>query len=134
MKYYKLMTVFDFGKHKGKTLKHVFKIDPSYVDWCLRIVNFFVIEQNSFNQLQDINTKWKVSKDARKSIVSIKSDANSCSSQYSYRSDDIRIYNKQRIAQHPELQGRPEHEAIELIELADDIGCRPEDLTANLDM
>lgn len=28
--------VFQFGKHKGKTLKEVMKRDRGYVHWCIR--------------------------------------------------------------------------------------------------
>ncbi len=28
--------IFNFGKHKGKTVEHVFKIEPNYYDWMMK--------------------------------------------------------------------------------------------------
>ena len=33
--------VFDFGKHKGKTIDQVFLENPKYILWCVKKVEFF---------------------------------------------------------------------------------------------
>ncbi|MEA2096586.1 MAG: hypothetical protein U9P73_07850 [Candidatus Cloacimonadota bacterium] len=132
MNCYKLSTIFSFGKYKGKTLKQVYKKNPSYVDWCLRNVDFFTITQSTLNKLQEINSKWILSIFAQQSVINKVKNQQAFTdyNRYSYQHD----INRWRIAQHPELNYRSEHEAIKLIDLADEIGCEPEDLIANLDM
>ena len=53
MKVYYLTTIFTFGRHKGKTLKQVLKVDFQYIDWCLRNVEDFVIAQSQFGQITE---------------------------------------------------------------------------------
>jgi len=134
MKCYELSTVFNFGKHKGKTLQQVFTIAPSYADWCLKEVSYFVISHKTFNLLKELNPKYFFSSEARNAIVSNetgKQIRTNCNTEYNY--GDLE-FDRWRIAQHPELRYRSEHEAIELLDLSDEIGCEPEDLIANLDM
>jgi len=134
MKRYELKTVFNFGKHKGKSLEQVFCTIPSYVDWCLREVNYFEISYETFNRLKRIKPKYFLSTEAHKSIVSNET-AKQNSYKYNTRYDSGNSeFMRNRIHQHLELQGRSEHEAIGLLDLSDEIGCEPEDLIANLDM
>jgi hypothetical protein len=134
MKRYELKTVFNFGKHKGKTLEQVFCTIPSYVDWCLREVTNFTISQFTFDQLISINPKYYLSPEAKKSIhstVKFNTKHSHDYSRYNYNNHEL---DRWRISKYPELELRPEHEAIDLIQLSDEIGCEPEDLIANLDM
>lgn len=131
MSFFKIDTKHDFGKYKGSTLRQIFLKDPSYIDWCLRVIDYYRIYDETLEALENINPQWSFSKEARKSVGS------DFTPQYNYRNKGRRYiddYDRLRITQHPELEYRPEHEAIELIDLADEIGCEPEDLTANLDM
>jgi hypothetical protein len=134
MKHYELETIFNFGKHKGKTLKQVFCTVPSYIDWCLREVSYFTISQNAFNQLKSIKPKYYLSPEAKRSILSTKKAIHRHSNEYKEYNYNNHELNSWRISQHPELKYRPEHEAIDLIDLSEEIGCEPEDLIANLDM
>jgi hypothetical protein len=134
LKQYELETVFNFGKYKGKPLKQVFCVAPSYIDWCLREVTNFAISQYTFDQLKSSKPKYYLSPEAKKYLLTSKKVNHKHSndySRYNYNNNDLNCW---RISQHPELQDRSEHEAIELIDLADEIGCEPEDLIANLDM
>ena len=46
MKVYRLSTIFTFGWHKGKTLEQVLKNDFQYIDWCLREIKDFVVDDS----------------------------------------------------------------------------------------
>lgn len=56
--YYKLDSKFPFGKHKGNLLKHVYKCDPNYVEWCLLNADSFCIEKETIRKLGNIRP-WK---------------------------------------------------------------------------
>lgn len=51
MKFYDLETVFTFGKFKGKTLREVFEIQPSYVEWCCINLDHFYIDIGKLESL-----------------------------------------------------------------------------------
>ena len=115
---------------KGKTLEQVYKSDPSYVDWCLREIEYFAINWNTFNQLKMIQTKWFLSKNACESIISDIKMKN-----YSFIDDFSKHeFNQWRKNQHDVLRYRDDFDASRILDLADEIGCEPEDLIANLDM
>jgi len=40
--------VFTFGKHKGKVLRDVLNEEPSYVWWCIRKFEWFVVSDQLF--------------------------------------------------------------------------------------
>jgi hypothetical protein len=39
--------VLEFGKHKGKTVAEVFKIDPNYIHWALQNIPTFKLNRNA---------------------------------------------------------------------------------------
>lgn len=47
----KLNDVFEFGKHKGKTLKNVLAENAYYVVWCICNIPNFTIEQPYHDRL-----------------------------------------------------------------------------------
>jgi hypothetical protein len=63
MKNYELDSIFSFGKHHGEILSKVFINDPSYVDWCIKKLNHFSIEEDVFDKLLLINPKYQFSRE-----------------------------------------------------------------------
>ena len=43
MKLYNLHTIFDFGRHKGKSIQDIVKKDYSYLSWCIENVEWFAL-------------------------------------------------------------------------------------------
>jgi hypothetical protein len=54
----------DFGKHKGKTLQEVFEDNPGYIDWCLKNVGFFEVDEETLDDLEKLNPGFRFSKKA----------------------------------------------------------------------
>ena len=134
MKFYHTNTKFTFGKHKNKTLAQIYKSQPGYVDWCLRKLDHFAIDWDTFNQLKKIQPKWFLSKEARNAIMT-HVDKNFTTSNHEHFDDfSNQEFNRWRKNQHPVLCDRSDSDAERIMDLADIIGCDPEDLTANLDM
>ncbi len=48
-----ILSVFDFGKHKGQSLKHVAMIDPLYIEWCCREVDRFSPSNEIIDELSE---------------------------------------------------------------------------------
>jgi hypothetical protein len=44
-KVFKPESIFDFGKHRGKTLEEVFQCQPYYILWCLRNIDTFLLHE-----------------------------------------------------------------------------------------
>lgn len=42
-KFFNLDGVLDFGKYEGEALQNVIKVDPTYVVWCIRNIEGFLI-------------------------------------------------------------------------------------------
>lgn len=54
MRNYKLYNwekLFDFGQHKGQSVKDVFEKSPSYISWCFQKVEWFCIPDEIFEKL-----------------------------------------------------------------------------------
>lgn len=60
-------SVLDFGKYNGKTLCEVFAENPGYIEWCMKKVEFFELDDNTINELQLLRPGFKFSSEARKS-------------------------------------------------------------------
>lgn len=59
MKVYKKSTdIFEFGKHKNKTIEEVIKNDPTYVIWADKNIESFNISDQLFQKA--INRKWEM--------------------------------------------------------------------------
>ena len=56
--YYNLDSKFPFGKHKDNLLKHVYKCDPHYVEWCLLNADSFCIDKETIRKLENIRP-WR---------------------------------------------------------------------------
>jgi hypothetical protein len=55
-KFYDWDSKFDFGAYKGRTLKEVFKLEPSYIDWCFDNVVKFCVSDQVFDCLPTVVT------------------------------------------------------------------------------
>lgn len=64
MKYYELESIFTFGKHIGKTLEEVYKINPSYVEWCVVNLDHFLLNEEVFDQLIELSPSFQFSQQA----------------------------------------------------------------------
>jgi hypothetical protein len=59
---YYLNTTFSFGKHKGKTVKEVLEIEPSYIKWCILNLNHFCILSEVLKEIQVLVPEFKLNK------------------------------------------------------------------------
>lgn len=60
MKTYNAKTQIDFGMYKGQTIEEVYSIDPEFIVWCIRNLDYFYVED--LTQLdeafhQDLNSE-----------------------------------------------------------------------------
>jgi len=67
-KCYRWDSVLDFGKYKGKTLSDVYKISPSYMDWCLKTLKWFYIDEDTYTILANASN-YNFSDQAKLSII-----------------------------------------------------------------
>jgi hypothetical protein len=55
----------EFGKYKGKSVAHIAKCNPFYLDWCIRNVDDFWLYSRTFTNVLNITTKrFSFSKEA----------------------------------------------------------------------
>jgi hypothetical protein len=66
VKNYSLNTKISFGMFKGKTIRHVLKVHPSYIDWCIREVDDFFITDKSMKSIRNKFPNFKLSSPAWK--------------------------------------------------------------------
>lgn len=53
LRYFKsIEQVFSFGKHKGKKLIDIYKVDSNYVHWCIKNIKDFKIPPEVFKMLK----------------------------------------------------------------------------------
>lgn len=80
MKFYNLDTIFEFGKHKGKTLRQIIESetapvvlggqilnlfrDSSYIDWCIINLDHFCISKVVYNEIKKNMPKFYLSDEA----------------------------------------------------------------------
>lgn len=53
-----LSTVFDFGKHEGKTVEDVIELDPGYISWCLEEVDHFKLDAGAVRYYRENETYY----------------------------------------------------------------------------
>ncbi|MDD7913445.1 hypothetical protein [Polaribacter ponticola] len=83
MKLYNLNTVFNFGKHKGKTLQEIVEIENyvpwgnelvkvrdenSYLNWCIIKIEDFCISNHVIEKIKHIKPGFYLSDDAKSSL------------------------------------------------------------------
>lgn len=60
LRQYTLDSIFNLPKHRGRTVREVAKIDPSYVYWCIRDVDSFYVSEETFLAIKDINRPFRL--------------------------------------------------------------------------
>lgn len=70
MKNYDLDSVFTFGMYKGMTLQKILIENPSYIQWCILNLDHFNLEEDVFDEFQNINPNFKFSEDATNKLQS----------------------------------------------------------------
>ena len=68
MKNYNLDSIFTFGKFKGKTVKEVIELQPSYLDWCLKSIDSFSISENVITEIKANKPDFTFSSEALQKI------------------------------------------------------------------
>ena len=48
---YEQNSTLTFGKYKGKTIKEIFINEPTYIEWCIKNINGFVITEKTITTL-----------------------------------------------------------------------------------
>jgi len=87
LKLYNLHTVIDFGQFKGKTIKDLTEIpdfviihlkgediafpeaSKSYIDWCAREVDFFYMDTETVELIEQLKPSMKLSEKAKMVLV-----------------------------------------------------------------
>ncbi len=64
MKFYELDTPFTFGKYRGQNLENIFVNDPSYVDWCIKKLDHFIVEEDIYDELVELNPNYSFSQES----------------------------------------------------------------------
>lgn len=66
MKSYSLETTLTFGKYKGKTVKQIVSIEPSYINWCVINNAYFYIEPSVIAEIEMMKRPFKFRFEAKK--------------------------------------------------------------------
>jgi len=70
MKAYELDTPLTFGKYKGYDLLQVFINDPSYIDWCIRKLDHFTLEEWVYDELLEHKPDFEFSAESLEKLRS----------------------------------------------------------------
>ena len=70
MKNYELDSVFSFGMYKGMSLQDILIENPSYIQWCILNLDHFHVEEEVFDEFQNINPNFKFSEEANNKLRS----------------------------------------------------------------
>lgn len=57
-----LNSILDFGKYKGegKTVKNVMWDDPYYIEWCIKNISWFALNNEAMNHFwNDVTIEWQ---------------------------------------------------------------------------
>ncbi|TXJ22297.1 MAG: hypothetical protein E6Q24_21260 [Chitinophagaceae bacterium] len=63
---YSIHTIFNFGKHKGKTVEAAFRLEPSYILWAAVHADNFCLTAETFEALEKTNPNFKFSAEVQK--------------------------------------------------------------------
>lgn len=69
MNYYNINTTFYFGKYKGKTVKDVLDIQPSYLNWCAENLDKFIISEADAKEMKRYSSRFFLSSEAKSEIA-----------------------------------------------------------------
>jgi hypothetical protein len=68
MKSYELDTEFTFGKYKGKTVRQMLDLQPTYIDWCSINLDHFHIAENIIEEIRNIKPDFLISTEGQKKL------------------------------------------------------------------
>jgi len=94
MKFYDLDTEFTFGKLRGKTLREILDLQPSYIDWCAVYLDHFYISENVIEELKTIKPDFSLKEEIqlklneKYTIWKNEQDYNKRNDYYHFRDDD----------------------------------------------
>ena len=100
---FKLETEIWFGKFKGKSVGEVLDLSPSYIDWCMREVDRFVLSESVLESIRKSHPRCRFSSVAiQKQAEKLQAQALAAEEQAEaesaaewedeYRSDDLDSY------------------------------------------
>jgi len=69
MKFYNLDTKFTFGKFKGKTLKDILDLQPSYLDWCVINLDHFYISDEVLEEIKAIKPDFTLTEESKQKLA-----------------------------------------------------------------
>lgn len=52
-----------FGKLNGKTISEIYKVEPTYLEWCINNINGFAIEQKTIYYLTNLSVDFNFTKE-----------------------------------------------------------------------
>lgn len=66
---YEIELELNFGKYKGKSILAIAELEPSYLDWCAKNVDFFYLSEDTVSLIESIDgnlfgNKFKFSEEA----------------------------------------------------------------------
>ena len=69
MKFYTLDTEFIFGKYEGKTVKEVFELQPSNLDWCAINLDHFYISEEIIEEIKVIKPGFTITEEGKQKLA-----------------------------------------------------------------
>jgi hypothetical protein len=50
-----------FGKYKGRTVSETLDLSPSYIDWCMREVDRFILSESAMESIRKSHPRFRLS-------------------------------------------------------------------------
>jgi hypothetical protein len=69
MKFYTLNSEFAFGKFKGKTVKEVLELQPTYLEWFAINLDHFYITDEAITELKESQPDFNFTDEARQKLA-----------------------------------------------------------------
>lgn len=92
MKFYRLDTEFTFGKYKGKTVKEIIEIQPTYLEWCAINLDHFYISDEIIEEIKVIKPDFTITEEGQQKLAEKYSNWESEQQQDDY--DDFDDYDR----------------------------------------
>lgn len=92
MKFYTLDTEFTFGKYKGKTVKEIIEIQPTYLEWCAINLDHFYISDEIIEEIKVIKPDFTITEEGQQKLAEKYSNWESEQQQDDY--DDFDDYDR----------------------------------------
>ena len=91
MNTYKLDSVFDFGKYEGSKLEEILEKDPSYIEWCICNLDYFLITEEDITSITEAFPSFSLSGQAEEILsekrIEFENESDNNEDKY-YSSDD----------------------------------------------